>query len=192
MKKARQANATALTTKTSISKAQQGPAECQDEPIPHSPDHCLLERISTLSKHYMFSQAFALAKHHMPIFQVASRKHHVSVLSKTSSHMSASAKTSSYETVSRKTSHDTTESPKKPDISTSYINLGCLLWTFKTWNALLQDLLASNVPTEKSTVIEMGVHLHVTFGFSLATFNALSLLWIPYVLTMICCGYFVF
>jgi hypothetical protein len=54
----------------------------------------------------------------MPIFQAASRKTPHVCSQKNIFHLSISAKTS-YNKVSRKTSHDATESPKKPDISTS-------------------------------------------------------------------------
>ena len=66
--------------------------------------------IYILSKYHTPSQASTPTKpfQQCPHHRQLPEKHHVSVLSKTSSH----------KTVSRKTSHDTTESPKKPEIST--------------------------------------------------------------------------
>jgi hypothetical protein len=51
--------------------------------------------------------------------RLLSEEHQLSDLGKMLSHVSASVETSSHNTVSRKTSHDTTESPKKPEMSTS-------------------------------------------------------------------------
>jgi hypothetical protein len=88
--------------------------------MPYSTIYCLLGYIYNLSKHRVFSQVSStLVKCHMP-FSLLPEKHHMSVLSKTSSHVSASAKTSSHKTVSRQISHDTTESLKKPEISTLF------------------------------------------------------------------------
>lgn len=57
---------------------------------------------------------------------------------------------------------------------------------------MLQDLLAFNIPIEKSTVIADGCSFACDFRVSPATFNALSLLCVPRVLTMTCCRDFVF
>ena len=96
--------------------------EWQREPIPHSIIHCLLGYIYTLSKHHMFSQVSTLPKYHMPLYRQLPENHHESILSKTSSH----------KTVSIKTSHDTTESPKKPEISTSTLCLSVSLSLYHT------------------------------------------------------------
>lgn len=68
----------------------------------------------------------SLWKRDMPL--ILPQKYQLSVLSKISSHMSASAKTYFHKSVSRKTSHETTESPKKQEISTSF------LFLVITWN----------------------------------------------------------
>lgn len=109
--------------------------EQQGEPILHSSVHCLLGYIYPLSKHHVSTQASALPKYHMPLFQAASRKILHVCSQQNIFHMSASAKTSSRKTVSKKATHDTTESPKKPENSTS------VLWIWHTWS-LTQGLLS--------------------------------------------------
>ena len=63
----------------------------------------------------MPSQVFAPAKHHMPFHKTASRKTSLSLFS---------ARHPFIRQFPEKTSHDTTESPKKPEISTSYHGQG--------------------------------------------------------------------
>ena len=103
--------------------------ELQGEPIPHSIVHCLLGYIYNISKH----QSSALAKYHTSFFQAASRKiPHVCSQQNVilCVYVYALAKKKSFhETVSRKTSYNTTESPKKPEISTSHD----LLRVIETW-----------------------------------------------------------
>ena len=55
-----------------------------------------------------------------------------------------------------------------------------------------QDLLAFVVSGEKSSVILMGLHLHVTWTFSLPTFNILSLFCAFVVLIIMCQEEFLF
>jgi hypothetical protein len=62
---------------------------------------------------------YVLGKTSSHMYALEKTSSHMYALGKTSSHMYALGKTSSHERVSRKTLHDTTESPKKPEISTS-------------------------------------------------------------------------
>ena len=74
------------------------------------PENRLPFMVPHLSKHHMFSQVLTLSKISHALFLGSFQKTTMFLFS---------AKTSSRETISRKTSHDTTESPKKPEISTS-------------------------------------------------------------------------
>ena len=59
-------------------------------------------------------------------------------------------------------------------ILVGYNNLGCRVFPFNTLNSC-HSLLACRVFAEKSAVKLMGFPLYVTYGFSLAPFNILSL-----------------
>jgi hypothetical protein len=85
----------------------------QGERIPPNVIHSLLGNIYTPSKYHMFSYASGLANITCPFSRQLPEKY-VSLLSKTFSH----------KTVSRKTSQHTTESPKKPEISTLALSRG--------------------------------------------------------------------
>jgi hypothetical protein len=87
--------------------------EWQGEPIPH----CLLAYIYTLSKHHVFSQAFTVAKYHMPLFQTASNKQ-TNKQTNTTPHACFSKNNPLIRQFPEK-HHISTESPKKPEISTS-------------------------------------------------------------------------
>jgi len=125
--------------------------EWQGEPIPHSFIHYLLGYIYTFSRQSMFTQVSTSAEPHMPFISGCfQKKYHVSALSKISSHMSASAKTSSHKIVSRKTSHDTTESPKKPEISTPLFTPKVVIFRPPILISFAIFLLPSSQPCETS------------------------------------------
>ena len=61
------------------------------------------------------------------------------------------------------------------EILAGYSNLGCIFFPFSTLNISCHSLRACRVSTERSAVKCMGFPLHVTWSFSLAAFNILSL-----------------
>lgn len=63
-----------------------------------------------------------------------------------------------------------------------YISLGCVSWSFRMWNPLLEALLAFKVSIEKSVIL-MCFLLYMTYVFSLVTLATHSLLWVLRVLT---------
>jgi hypothetical protein len=66
--------------------------------------------------------------------------------------------------------------------------LGLKVFSFSAWKISPHALLAFNVSVEKSAVILMGLHLCVTYFFSLTAFNILSLVSEVVVLMMMCHG----
>jgi hypothetical protein len=72
--------------------------------------------------------------------------------------------------------------------SAGYSNLGWQLFYFRVWKTSFHALLAFRVFVEKSAVILSGLPLDVTWCFSLASFNVLSLFYIFCVLIIICLG----
>ena len=61
------------------------------------------------------------------------------------------------------------------EILAGYSSLGCRFFPFRTLNISCHSLLACRVYAERSAVKYMGFPLYVTFSFSLAAFNILSL-----------------
>ena len=61
------------------------------------------------------------------------------------------------------------------EILAGYRNLGCRFFPFSTLNISCHSLLACRVSAERSAVKGMGFPLYVTWCFSIAAFNILSL-----------------
>ena len=61
------------------------------------------------------------------------------------------------------------------EILARYSNLGCRFSHFITLNISCHSLLACRVSAERSALKHMGFPLYVTYCFSLATFNIISL-----------------
>ena len=75
-------------------------------------------------------------------------------------------------------------------ILAGYSNLGCRFSSFSTLNISCHSLLACRVSAERSAVKCMGFHLYLTFCFSLAAFNILSLCLVFVSLISMCLGMF--
>ena len=76
------------------------------------------------------------------------------------------------------------------EILAGYSNLGCRFFPFSTLNISCHSLLACRVSAKRSAVKSMGFPLYVTFCFSLAVFNILSLCFIFVSLISMCLGMF--
>ena len=76
------------------------------------------------------------------------------------------------------------------EILASCSNLGCRFFPFSTLNISCHSLLASGVSAERLAVKHMGFPLYVTFCFSLAAFNILSLCLVFVSLISMCLGVF--
>lgn len=72
-----------------------------------------------------------------------------------------------------------------------YSSLHWQLWSFRTWSALLQALLTFRVSVKKSTVILIDFLLYVPCIFFSFSFQAYFFVLYD-VLTVICCGVFLF
>ena len=91
----------------------------------------------------MISQAFALAQQHMPFSQAVSRK-----TPPVWSQQNVLPRVCCSKAVSRKASHDTTESPKKPEISTSlYISFLSVHTTHRAFQLFFRVLLHGGLHT---------------------------------------------
>ena len=76
------------------------------------------------------------------------------------------------------------------EIFAGYCNLGCWFFPFSTSNISCHSLLACRVYAERSVVKYMGFPLYVTYCFSLAAFNILSLCLVFVSLISMCLGMF--
>ena len=77
------------------------------------------------------------------------------------------------------------------EIFARYNNHCCRFFSFSTLNISCHSLLACRVSAEKSAINRMGFPLCVTFCFSLAAFNILSLYLISVILINMCLDVFV-
>ena len=77
------------------------------------------------------------------------------------------------------------------EILAGYYNLGCKFFPLNTVNISCHSLLACRVSAERSAVKRMGFPLYVTYCFSLAVFNILSLCLVFVNLINMCLGMFV-
>ena len=78
------------------------------------------------------------------------------------------------------------------EILSGYINLGCGFFPFSTLNISCLSLLACRVSAERSAVKRMEFPLYVTYCFSLAAFDILSLCLVFVSLLIMCLGMFLF
>ena len=76
------------------------------------------------------------------------------------------------------------------EILAGYSNLGCRFSRFSTLNISCHSLLACRVSAERPAVKRMGFPLYVTYCFSLAVFNILSLCLVFVSLISMCLGIF--
>ena len=76
------------------------------------------------------------------------------------------------------------------EILSGYNNLGCRFFPFSTLNIFCHSLLACRVSAERSAVKCLGFPLYVTYCFSLAAFNILSLCLVFVSLISMCLGVF--
>ena len=76
------------------------------------------------------------------------------------------------------------------EILDGYSNLGCRFSPFSTLNISCHSLLACRASAESSAVKPMGFPLYVTYCFSLAAFNILSLCLVIASLISMCLGIF--
>ena len=77
------------------------------------------------------------------------------------------------------------------EVFARYSNHGCRFFSFSTLNISCHSLLACRVSAEGSAVNCLGFLLYVTYGFSLAAFNILSLYLISVILINMCLDVFV-
>ena len=76
------------------------------------------------------------------------------------------------------------------EILAEYSNIGCQFFPFSSLDIFFHFLLACRVSAERSAVKHMGIPLYVTYCFSPAAFNILSLCLVFVSLISMCLGMF--